>query len=336
MARLFRYHSFRSPRYPLPNDVIEQQREELMHELFTEIMEGRLFIAPLEKGPTKVLDLCTGVGLWAIEVGDQFPQAQVLGVDLSPIQPKGVPPNVTFEVDDVEDVWAHDTDYDLIHMREASSYIGSTPKVIEKAFQHLKPGGWVELQDFHYEAYSEDGTMPTNCPINQFADHMYVYGYAEGRNFHAVPNIDDFMGKAGFINIQKKVYKVPFGSWPEDEKARRMGIYLKVAFESAMAPCARSVTNLIFDHYQVVQGVVSTGELIYSGVLHLCFISNDSSIPLNKVITNVDLCIRLLASSGLTPVQIESLFAEVSQFLNNHDIHCWTDYYVWVGQKPPV
>ncbi|KAI0010371.1 S-adenosyl-L-methionine-dependent methyltransferase [Xylariaceae sp. FL0662B] len=277
-----RYHSFRSPRYPFPNDVIEQQREELMHVLVTEVMEGRLFVAPLERGPTKVLDLCTGVGLWAIEMGDQFAEAEVLGVDLSPIQPKGVPPNVTFQVDDVEDVWVHDTDYDLIHMREASSYIRTTQKVIEKAFQHLKPGGWVELQDFHYEAYSEDSTIPRNCPVNTFLDQMYVYAYSEGIDTHVVPRIDDFLRRAGFVNIQRKVYKVPFGSWPEDERARRVGMYLKIAFETTMPPCA-----------------------------------------------------RLLALSGLTPAQIESLFAEVSLFLNRHDIHCWADYFVWSGQKPP-
>jgi hypothetical protein len=35
-------------------------------------------------------------------VGDQFPAANILGVDLSPIQPEWVPPNVRFMVDDVE------------------------------------------------------------------------------------------------------------------------------------------------------------------------------------------------------------------------------------------
>jgi hypothetical protein len=35
-------------------------------------------------------------------VGDQFESANILGVDLSPIQPEWVPPNVKFMVDDVE------------------------------------------------------------------------------------------------------------------------------------------------------------------------------------------------------------------------------------------
>jgi hypothetical protein len=38
-------------------------------------------------------------------VGDLFPAANVLGIDLSPIQPEWVPPNVRFMVDDVEYVF---------------------------------------------------------------------------------------------------------------------------------------------------------------------------------------------------------------------------------------
>ncbi len=37
-----------------------------------------------------------------VVVGDLFESANVLGVDLSPIQPEWVPPNVRFMVDDVE------------------------------------------------------------------------------------------------------------------------------------------------------------------------------------------------------------------------------------------
>lgn len=35
-------------------------------------------------------------------MGDVFSAANVLGVDLSPIQPEWVPPNVRFMVDDIE------------------------------------------------------------------------------------------------------------------------------------------------------------------------------------------------------------------------------------------
>ena len=60
---------------------------------------GRLFFAPLST-PRYVLDVATGLGEWAIQMGDKFPQAEITATDLSPIQPDEVPPNVTFYVDD--------------------------------------------------------------------------------------------------------------------------------------------------------------------------------------------------------------------------------------------
>ena len=38
-------------------------------------------------------------------MGELFPSAEVIGVDLSPIQPNWVVPNVRFEVDDLELDW---------------------------------------------------------------------------------------------------------------------------------------------------------------------------------------------------------------------------------------
>lgn len=47
-----------------------------------------------------VLDIATGMGDWAIGMGDYFPQSQIIATDLSPIQPDEVPPNVNFYVED--------------------------------------------------------------------------------------------------------------------------------------------------------------------------------------------------------------------------------------------
>lgn len=65
-------------------------------------MDGRLHCAPFDRQnpPRKVLDIATGTGAWAIEMGDVYPEAQIIGTDLSPIQPAFVPPNVRFFVED--------------------------------------------------------------------------------------------------------------------------------------------------------------------------------------------------------------------------------------------
>ncbi|KAI0421440.1 S-adenosyl-L-methionine-dependent methyltransferase [Xylaria grammica] len=227
-----RYHTYREGRYSLPNDEIEQQREELMHILVMDILEQQLFLAPMAEPPKKVMDLATGIGLWAIEMGDRFPDADILGLDLSPIQPTSVPPNVTFQVDDVEDTWVHDNDYDFIHMREASAYMRSTPTVIESVIAHLKPGGWLELQEFHWLAEKEDGTIDPSIPVNRYMDHMMSAAEtSEGRKIPILPEMGDIMKQAGFVDVRKKTYRVPYGTWPTDPVARRRGAVLSVNAE---------------------------------------------------------------------------------------------------------
>lgn len=65
-------------------------------------MDGQLHLAPFtpENPPTKILDIGTGTGLWAVEMGDEYPSAHIIGTDLSPVQPALVPPNVRFFVED--------------------------------------------------------------------------------------------------------------------------------------------------------------------------------------------------------------------------------------------
>lgn len=91
-----------SSAYAFPNDAIEQERLDLQNAALTKLFGGRLFLAPLTQSnpPKSILDIATGTGDWAINMGDAFPQAQVIATDLSPIQPEDVPPNVSFFVED--------------------------------------------------------------------------------------------------------------------------------------------------------------------------------------------------------------------------------------------
>ena len=50
-------------------------------------MGNKLYYAPLSDKLKKVLDVGTGTGIWAIEFGDEFPSAEIIGTDLSAIQP---------------------------------------------------------------------------------------------------------------------------------------------------------------------------------------------------------------------------------------------------------
>ena len=58
-----------------------------MHTLLKLALHGKLFLAPIGDKPLRILDIGTGTGIWAIELGDDYPEAEIIGTDLSPTQP---------------------------------------------------------------------------------------------------------------------------------------------------------------------------------------------------------------------------------------------------------
>ncbi|TQB71013.1 hypothetical protein MPDQ_007934 [Monascus purpureus] len=58
----------------------------------------------------------------------------VIGNDLSPMQPKMVPPNVQFEVDDIESQRAFKSPFDYIHARFLASSIKDWPRLFKQTF----------------------------------------------------------------------------------------------------------------------------------------------------------------------------------------------------------
>ncbi|TGZ80725.1 hypothetical protein EX30DRAFT_341365 [Ascodesmis nigricans] len=91
-----RYHRKSQGKYALPSDETEQDRLALSHAYYLEMLDGKLSLATFNEDPANVLDCGTGTGIWALEFGDEHPRSKVVGIDLAPIQPDWVAPNVSF------------------------------------------------------------------------------------------------------------------------------------------------------------------------------------------------------------------------------------------------
>ncbi|KAF4633396.1 hypothetical protein G7Y89_g4717 [Cudoniella acicularis] len=136
--------------YYMPNDEEEQIRMKILHEVYLYLLGGRLTTVPL-KNPTKILDVGTGCGDWAMDIGDEYPGAEVIGIDIAHIQPNVVPLNVYFEIYDVEEEggWTFaDDEFDLVHFRTMIGAFKDWNYIYKETYKHLKAGGWVEVIDF--------------------------------------------------------------------------------------------------------------------------------------------------------------------------------------------
>ncbi|KAB5513202.1 S-adenosyl-L-methionine-dependent methyltransferase [Coniochaeta sp. 2T2.1] len=222
-----RYHCYRDGKYPIPNDDIEQNREDMKHAMCLELTDGKLVFAPIGYNPQKVIDLGTGTGIWAIDFADKYPSAQVTGVDLSPIQPNWIPPNLKFVVDDVEDDWVAGSDFDLVYARNLAPLVKDFPKLLKRSIENIKPGGWLEVADFSANVDCDDGTMADNYPLKVFWDKVQDAMTIFGTEIRIAPRVGQLMEEAGFVNVQKKVFKVPVGTWPLDKTLRLVGLYMQ-------------------------------------------------------------------------------------------------------------
>ncbi|KAM0076054.1 hypothetical protein ACKRZS_011840 [Fusarium odoratissimum] len=203
----------------------ENERLDLQHELYVRTLDGDLAVCPKAKGAKRVLDMGTGTGSWAIDYADANPQAQVIGVDLSPIQPALVPPNVSFEIDDLEKEWTWTQKFDFIFARMMLGCFTDLPQIIKVAFDNLEPGGYLELQDMSLPARSDDGTLHPESYLSKWCRSCFEAGQNLGRPVFPTTEYKNYLAAAGFVDIVEVQQKWPTNPWPRDRKFKELGAW---------------------------------------------------------------------------------------------------------------
>ncbi|KAH8680698.1 S-adenosyl-L-methionine-dependent methyltransferase [Xylariales sp. PMI_506] len=237
------YHGYKDGKYFLPNDAAEQDRLDLQHEIYSQVLDGWLSIAPIKNIPKYVLDIGTGTGLWAAEFAEQNPSSYVIGIDLSTIQPTPRFPNLEFLKADAEDDWIfpephpdhsscfkrgecfHPITFDYVHLRMMFTCFNNPLTVMRHAFQHLSPGGWVEFQESRLKVYQANPEFKDDA-IQRWADGCILGAAKMGRDVECVLKYEDWLRDAGFINITKRVFLVPMGDWHPEPKLNKIGFYM--------------------------------------------------------------------------------------------------------------
>ncbi|KGO47378.1 hypothetical protein PEX1_004680 [Penicillium expansum] len=217
----------------LPNDEEEQDRMDLQSRWLL-MLKGELHKAPV-KNPQKILDLGTGTGIWALDIAEKFPTAKVIGNDISAIQPNWVTPNVEFIVEDFEQEWLYEKNsFDFIHARLLSGCVADWPQFFAQIFDHVKPGGYFEIQESAIWGWSDDGTLKPDAPILQYLHALNMAGIAMGREFNIYDKLEQWMIDAGFEDVEQFTFLLPYSPWPRDPHLKECGKYQGVMVQQAI------------------------------------------------------------------------------------------------------
>jgi SAM-dependent methyltransferase len=211
----------------------EQDRLDFQHAGFLVLLGGMLYLAPLSH-PKKVLDVATGTGIWAVEFAEKHPDAEVLGTDLSAIQPSNAPPNCSFIKDDSEGEWLFPHKFDYVHLRFVFSCFDKPREIMRNAFNSMSSGGWIEYQD---GALGETGSIDGNLDGTDFQkwQQSFVKGLqaALGRDVEVAPRYKGWLEEAGFVNVCERRVMWPIGPWSDDKRLNRAGAYMLQNYTSA-------------------------------------------------------------------------------------------------------
>ncbi|KAL2021876.1 hypothetical protein VTK56DRAFT_6471 [Thermocarpiscus australiensis] len=240
------YHAMSAGKYFLPNDAPEIERLDLQHHILRMTFDDQLCLCPKKGGAKRVLDLGTGSGIWSIDYADEHPEAEVIGVDLSPVQPDFVPPNCSFEIDDLEKDWIWSKPFDFIFCRFMTGSFADNSAIVKKAYDQLEPGGYFEAQDMAVPLGCDDGTLREGSDLVTWVKWLTQAMEAFGRPLTAAQKWKPLMEEAGFEDVVERVYKWPTNGWPRDPRHKKLGTWClynmdQVLEPAILAPMTRSL-----------------------------------------------------------------------------------------------
>jgi len=143
-------------------------------------------------------------------------------IDVFPIT--RVPPNASFEVDDIEEEWTFSGKFDFIFSRFMTGSIRNWPKLLEQAFKFLNPGGTMELVDIVYPMHCDDETLEGTSLLKWSKLVQEGFGKMGGQLDSAL-EYKSQLEKAGFVDIKESWFAWPTNEWPKDRHLKTLGIW---------------------------------------------------------------------------------------------------------------
>ena len=104
--------------------------------------------------------------------------------------------------------------------------------------RHLKPCyGYVEQVEIDWSPRCDDGTLPRNAHILQWADELMEAMDSLGRPIRLESDVTkQRLADAGFVDIKEEAIRLPLSSWPTERHAGYVGRWFNLGICQACQP----------------------------------------------------------------------------------------------------
>jgi hypothetical protein len=129
-------------------------------------------------------------------------------------------------VDDAEDPWLFKQKFDFIHGRMLGSCFASHFNVFKSAFNAMRPGGWIEFQDYAFPFRTVDDSVKGTA-FERWIKSILTATHRLGLDWKRVPLYRSYLEECAFVDVREQLLAWQIGSWAKDEKMKMLGAWCK-------------------------------------------------------------------------------------------------------------
>lgn len=135
-----------------------------------------------------------------------------------------MPPNCQFEIDDVTLHWTFPPEhFDFVHVRELFGSIPDWDFLLQQAYEHMRPGGWIEIVEHSVYPICDDGSMGPDHFYHSWGQTVIEMGEKFGKSFTIWEEAKRRLEKAGFVDVTEVRYSWPMNGYSHDKKLKELG-----------------------------------------------------------------------------------------------------------------
>lgn len=201
----------------LPVDLASLHPGDYLHFLFRQVLQGNSLVPCAFGNESRILDVGSGTGRWAIEMAEALPNVQVYGLDLSPPQDASArsrkhshsPANYHFQPGNVlKRLPFLDDCFDFVHQRFLLASIPPAQwyAVVRELVRVTRPGGWIEL--------IEGGTMLLNQgpATRQWVSWWETLAARSGLDLSRSNHLGELLQQVD-LSCRSSIVDLPLGAW---------------------------------------------------------------------------------------------------------------------------